>query len=96
MKLLHALATLVMLSPLALAIPIHGDGCGGDGPGLGIIDTGFGFYVDERSANGVWVWEESNGIAGPQWLNTDWAFVPGDHYGCGYDDPLATPDTLIA
>jgi hypothetical protein len=94
MRTLLLLATLAAaLAPTALAVPITGDGCGGDGgPALGEISIAGSTYVDGRS-NGVWVWEESNGLDGLQRVNADSALVPGDAFTCASD--VGTPDTLL-
>lgn len=96
MKTILFLVALASLTPAALAIPISGDGCGGTGgPALGIVDTGSGYYVDGTS-NGVWVFQESNGVAGLQ-TGPDGAsaYVPGDVFTCGVDNGRGAPDTLV-
>lgn len=63
---------------------------------LGIVSIGGAFYIDDRNfvfGNGIWVYEESNGIP---WLQrgsgTTW---PGDEGEICTDDPDVLPDRLI-
>ena len=69
-KTMIALLVAALVSPLAIAS--HGVGrCdGGDNISLGMMEVGGGdpaatFYVDDRNyalGNGIWIYQESNGI----------------------------------
>lgn len=69
---LVALAVAALVAPFAAAHHSYG-GCDADGEvALGIIEVGTGgeyttFYVDDRnfvSGNGLWIYQESNGVYG--------------------------------
>jgi len=95
MKTTLLLAALLALTPAALAVPLSGDGCGGaGGPALGLLDTGVGLYV-EGTSDGVWVWQESNGVAGFQRGAGSSVLLPGDAYACVPDDGRPPGDTLL-
>ena len=105
MKTLSRVAlALLLTAPLALAAHTPQGRCdAGDAPGLSIVQVGEGddaWYVDDRGIfNGVWVYEETNGI----WVDDDpfhslqrggaSPYVPDDADPC-IDDPLVIPDTL--
>jgi len=89
------LALLAASVVMPLAAHAAGD-CDSKGtPALGIVGAG-GFYVDDRNyalGNGVWVYQESNGIDNLQRGGSS-QIVPDDNEIC-YDDSDAGPDTLL-
>ena len=105
-KTMIAILVATMIAPFALATHTPQGGCDSeDTPSLGIVQVGDGddaYYIDDRNyllGNGIWVYEESNGI----WVADDpahslqrggaSAYIPDDSEIC-VDDPLVIPDTL--
>jgi len=106
-KTMLAILVTTILAPFALATHTPQGGCDSeDAPALGIIQVGEGddaYYIDDRNlaiGNGLWVYEETNGI----WVAGDTAhsiqrggaspYVPDDSEIC-VDDPLVIPDTFF-
>lgn len=99
------LALLLTAAPLAFAAHTPQGICdSGDQPALGIVqilDGEDAWYVDDRgiAGNGVWVYEETNGIWSPEdpahslQRGGSSGWVPDDSDPC-VDDPHVVPDTL--
>jgi hypothetical protein len=65
-------------------------------PALGIVSIGGMFYIDDRNyllGNGLWVYQESNGISDLQRGGSS-QIVPDDNEICT-DDANVPPDQLI-
>jgi hypothetical protein len=65
-------------------------------PALGEVSIGGAFYIDDRNyllGNGLWVYQESNGIDNLQRGGSS-QIVPDDNEIC-VDDPNVAPDQLI-
>lgn len=92
--LLPALAALIGPRPLASASVGE---CDSDGHlALGVVSIAGWFYIDDRNyvfGNGIWVYEESNGLS---WLQRGGgsSWPPEDREFC-IDDPDVLPDHLI-
>lgn len=106
-KTMIAILVTATIAPLAIAEHTPQGLCdSGDAPSLGIVQidspNGQIFYVDDRNyllANGIWVYEETNGIITPGDVGHSLqrggasAYIPDDSEIC-VDDPLVIPDTL--
>lgn len=104
-KTLLAILAATLVAPFALADHTPTGPCdAGDATSLGMVPVdapnGATYYVDNRADNGLWVYEETNGIVAPGDVRHSLqrggssAWVPDDADEC-VDDPLVVPDTLI-
>ena len=94
-----ALLPLATLLPVAFLLTVHPLAAGAQGPcgepGYpGVIPISSAAYIDVRGPNeGVWVYEESNGLSGLQRGGSS-PIVPGDADAC-FDDSARGPDLLV-
>jgi hypothetical protein len=93
----------LVLLPLLFAavVPLaagdaHGACDGKGGPGMSVTSIAGVAYIDDRNyvqGNGIWIYLESNGIAGLQRGGSS-LIIPNDNEVC-YDDSANGPDQLI-